>query len=126
MTGPKPESAKESHQPKPAKAPYRSPRIEVLGSLRSATRATGPANGDAGQGMMVASDRNVKEDIVRIGQHPLGLGIYVFRYKAPWSERFGNQRRVGVMADEVAEKYPDAVSRHEDGYLMVDYGRLFH
>ena len=126
MTGPKPESAKDSHQPKPAKAPYRSPRIEVLGSLRSATRATGPANGDGGQGMMAASDRKVKEDIVRIGQHPLGLGIYVFRYKAPCSERYGNHRRVGVMADEVAEKYPDAVSRHEDGYLMVDYGRLFH
>ena len=126
MSGPKPESAKESHQPKPAKAPYRSPRIEVLGSLRSATRATGPVNGDAGQGMMAASDRNVKEDIVRIGQHPLGLGIYVFRYKAPYSERYGNHRRVGVMADEVAEKYPDAVSRHEDGYLMVDYSRLFH
>ena len=52
MTGPKPESAKESHQPKPAKAPYRSPRIEVLGSLRSATRATGIGNGDGGQGMM--------------------------------------------------------------------------
>ena len=126
MSGPKPESAKESHQPKPAKAPYRSPRIEVLGSLRSATRATGPVNGDAGQGMMAASDRNAKEDIVRIGQHPLGLGIYVFRYKAPYSERYGNHRRVGVMADEVAEKYPEAVSRHEDGYLMVDYGRLFH
>ena len=126
MTGPKPESGEESHQPKPAKAPYRSPRIEVLGSLRSATRATGPANGDEGQGMMAASDRNVKEDIARIGRHPLGLGIYVFRYKAPYSEHYGNHRRVGLMADEVAEKYPDAVSRHADGYLMVDYGRLFH
>ena len=68
----------------------------------------------------------MKEGIVRIGQHPLGLGVDVFRYKAPYSERYGNHRRVGVMADEVAEKYPDAVSRHEDGYLMVDYGRLFH
>ena len=72
------------------------------------------------------SDRRAKEDIVKVGQHPLGLGIYMFRYKAPYSERYGNQRRVGVMADEVAEKYPDAVSRHEDGYLRVDYGRLFH
>jgi hypothetical protein len=128
MTYSKPEPAKESLQRLHAKAPYRAPKLEVLGSLRSATRGTGPANGDAGQGMMVAamSDRRAKEDIVRIGQHPLGLGIYVFRYKGPWSERYGNQRRVGVMADEVAEKYPDAVSRHEDGYLMVDYGRLFH
>jgi hypothetical protein len=37
---------------------------------------------------------------------------------------YGAGRRVGLMADEVAEKYPDAVCRHADGYLRVDYGRL--
>jgi hypothetical protein len=57
MTGAKPEPAKESHQPKPAKAPYRSPRIELLGGLRSATRATGRFNGDGGQSMMAAPGR---------------------------------------------------------------------
>jgi len=72
------------------------------------------------------SDRRAKEDIVKVGEHPLGLGIYLFRYKAPYSERYGNQRRVGVMADGGAERDPGAVSRHDDGYLMVDYGRLFH
>jgi len=128
MTHSKPEPAKESPQRTRAKARYRAPKLEILGSLRSATRATGAGNGDGGQGMMDAamSDRRAKEDIVKVGQHPLGLGIYRFRYKAPYSERYGNHRRVGVMADEVAEKYPDAVSRHEDGYLRVDYGRLFH
>jgi hypothetical protein len=128
MTYSKPEPSKESRQRLHAKAPYRAPKLEILGSLRSTTRGTAGVNGDGGQGMMVMtmSDRSVKEGIVRIGQHPLGLGIYVFRYKAPYSERYGNHRRVGVMADEVAEKFPDAVSRHEDGYLMVDYGRLFH
>jgi hypothetical protein len=39
---------------------------------------------------------------------------------------YGTGRRVGVMADEVAEKYPAMVSRSADGYLMVDYGQLFH
>jgi hypothetical protein len=76
--------------------------------------------------MTMMSDRRVKDDIVRIGQHRLGLGLYLFRYKAPHSERYGSHRRVGVMADEVAEKYPDAVVRDEDGYLRVDYGRLFN
>jgi hypothetical protein len=52
MTDLKPEFRNESRVAKPAKAPYRSPRLEVLGSLRSATRATGPVNGDGGQGMM--------------------------------------------------------------------------
>ncbi len=76
--------------------------------------------------MTMMSDRRAKEDIVKVGQHPLGLGIYLFRYKAPFSGLYGTGRHIGVMADEVAEKYPDAVSRHEDGYLRVDYGRLFH
>ena len=126
MTYSKPEPAKESHQRLHAKAPYRAPRLEILGGLRSATRGTGGTGSGAAGPMTMMSDRRVKEDIVKIGQHPLGLGIYMFRYKAPYSERYGNHRRVGVMADEVAEKYPDAVSRHEDGYLRVDYGRLFH
>jgi hypothetical protein len=76
--------------------------------------------------MTMMSDRRTKEEILEIGRHPLGLGIYRFRYKAPYSRLYGTGRHIGVMADEVAEKYPDAVSRHEDGYLMVDYGRLFH
>ena len=108
---------------------YRKPILTDYGNVRDLTQSTGTVNGDGGQNMKQAmammSDRNVKDDIVRIGQHPLGLGIYVFRYKAPYSERYGNHRRVGVMADEVVEKYPDAVYRHADGYLRVDYGRLF-
>jgi len=74
---------------------------------------------------MTMSDRRAKEDIVKVGRHPLGLGIYRFRYKAPYAELYGAGRRIGVMADEVAGKYPDAVCRHADGYLRVDYGRLF-
>jgi hypothetical protein len=73
----------------------------------------------------MGSDRRVKEDIVKIGQHPLGLGVYRFRYKSPYDGMYGIGRRVGVMADEVAQKYPEAVSRHSNGHLMVDYGRLF-
>jgi hypothetical protein len=74
--------------------------------------------------MTMMSDRRAKEDIVRIGRHPLGFGIYRFRYKAPHTAVHGAHRRVGVMADEVAAKCPDAVRRDADGYLRVDYGRL--
>ena len=126
MTYSKPEPAKESLQRLRAKAPYRAPKLEILGSLRSATRGTGGNGSDAGGAMTMMSDRRTKEEILKIGRHPLGLGIYRFRYNAPYAELYGAGRRVGVMADEVAEKYPDAVSRQEDGYLMVDYGRLFH
>ena len=124
MTYPKPELAKESPQRLHAKAPYRAPKLETLGSLRSATRGTGGTGSDGGGNMTMMSDRRTKEEILEIGRHPLGLGIYRFRYKAPYAGWYGAGRRVGVMADEVAEKYPDAVCRHADGYLRVDYGRL--
>ena len=131
MTDRKPELAKESRQRTDAKARYRAPKLEILGSLRSATRGTAGGSADGNTGMdgspsMMASDRRAKEDIVKVGQHPLGLGIYLFRYKAPFARLYGTGRHIGVMADEVLERYPDAVSRHEDGYLRVDYGRLFH
>jgi hypothetical protein len=111
----------------------------MLGSLRSATRGTGNGNADASGGMTQGnmgqgggggggkgSDRRIKEDITAIGQHPLGLTVYRFRYRAPYAATYGAGRQVGVLADEVAEKFPDAVSRHADGHLVVDYGRLFH
>lgn len=65
---------------------------------------------------MAMSDRRLKSNIVRIGTHPLGIGIYEY-------DIFG-QRDVGVMADEVLEVKPSAVVRHPSGYLMVDYGGL--
>ena len=131
MTDHKPETAKESRQRLHEKARYRAPTLEILGSLRSATRGTAGGSADGNTGMdgspsMMASDRRAKEDIVKVGQHPLGLGIYLFRYKEPFSRLYGTSRHIGVMADEVVERYPDTVSRHEDGYLRVDYGRLFH
>jgi hypothetical protein len=125
MTTSKHEPAMQSHQRGQAKAPYRSPKLEILGNLRTATRGTGGMGADGALGMTMMSDRRAKEGIVRIGEHPLGLGIYLFRYKAPYAPVYGANRRIGVMADEVAVKYPNAVSRHTDGYLRVDYGRLF-
>jgi hypothetical protein len=125
MTDPNDKAPRTSDRAHAVKAPYRTPRLEVLGSLRTATRGTDGMGADGALGMTMMSDRRTKEEILRIGQHPLGLGIYRFRYKAPYAELHGAGRRVGVMADEVAEKYPEAVCRHADGYLRVDYGRLF-
>lgn len=63
-----------------------------------------------------ASDRRLKSNIVRIGTHPLGIGIYEYNI-------FGH-RDQGVMADEVLTVRPEAVVMHPSGYMMVDYGRL--
>ena len=51
MTDRKPELAKESPQRTHAKAPYRAPKLEILGNLRSATHGVGSLNGDSGQNM---------------------------------------------------------------------------
>ena len=51
MTDPKPEPAKESPQRLDEKARYRTPKLEILGSLRSATRGTGANGSDGGNSM---------------------------------------------------------------------------
>ena len=65
---------------------------------------------------MFASDRRLKSNIVKVGTHPLGIGIYEY-------DIFGERQR-GVMADEVEKVMPEAVMTHESGYKMVDYGAL--
>jgi hypothetical protein len=55
---------------------------------------------------------------VRLGELPSGLPLYRYRYL--WSDTV----YVGVMAQEVADFTPDAVSRDAHGYLRVDYNRL--
>jgi hypothetical protein len=62
------------------------------------------------------SDRRLKSNIVRVGTHPLGIGIYEY-------DIFGERQR-GVMADEVQAVLPEAVTTHESGYQMVNYGML--
>lgn len=67
-------------------------------------------------GQKSASDRRLKSNIVRLGDHPLGIGWYEY-------DIFG-RREQGVMADEVLTVKPEAVSTHPDGYMMVDYAQV--
>jgi hypothetical protein len=79
----------------------------------------GGGGGRGGGGGGHRSDIRLKEDIVALGRLNSGLGIYRFHYK-------GNDHTtyVGVMAQEVQNVRPDAVSRDADGYLRVNYDRL--
>ena len=106
------------------KAPYTSPVFRIFGSVSKLTRNTGTVNGDSGPQSMAPSDPLVKEHILRIGEHPLGVGLYLFDYKPGYQERCGYGRQFGVMADEVEAVVPDAVSVHPDGYKMVNYTML--
>jgi hypothetical protein len=70
---------------------------------------------------MPMSDRTNKENIARIGTHPLGIGIYLFDYKTEYRSQWGHGRQFGVMAQEVETVLPEAVSLHADGYKVVNY-----
>ncbi len=73
---------------------------------------------------MLSSDRMTKENIVRIGVHPLGFGLYLFGYKPEYREQWGRGRQFGVMAQEVEAVVPEAILVHPDGYKLVDYAVL--
>jgi len=70
------------------------------------------------------SDRCVKENVVHIGDHPLGIGLYLFDYRPEFRDQWGHGRQFGVMAQEVETVMPAAVCTHPDGYKMVDYAML--
>jgi hypothetical protein len=65
---------------------------------------------------MMFSDRRLKSNIKRVGEHKIGVGIYSYTMMG-YSQH-------GVIAQEVAAVRPDLVKRHANGYLMVNYGGL--
>ena len=70
------------------------------------------------------SDQSVKENIARIGAHPMGFGLYLFDYKPEFRQAWGHGRQFGVMANEIELVMPAAVVLHPDGYKMVNYDML--
>lgn len=95
--------------------------IAGLGGQGTATQQQKPGmmgilSGIAGLGSMF-SDRRLKEDVKRVGQTDDGVPIFTYRYKG------SDQVHMGVMAQDVAQVRPDAVSERH-GYLAVDYGAI--
>ena len=118
---------KKTDTSKPAtKKPYRAPRLTRYGEVRLLTQTGTGTNTEnmTNQATKMPSERAFKQAIARVGTHPLGFGLYLYEFTAEWRERFGRERRLGVMADEVERVMPAAVSRHPDGYRMVDYAML--
>ena len=67
-------------------------------------------------GGAIGSDRRLKSNIVALGKTPGGHNFYEY-------DILGRRER-GVMAQEMQERLPDAVSRGMAGYLMVDYSKV--
>lgn len=111
--------------------PYRRPQLVVHGSVRELTLGGGGTSADMFGPQREKkikppprSDPSVKQKVVRIGTHPLGIGLYLFEYKSGFGPQGPVRRHFGVMADEVEQVMPQAVSRDRDGIRHVRHDLL--
>jgi hypothetical protein len=91
------------------------------GSSTTKTSQDNTAQYLASAGMLAAaflSDRRAKTDIKKVGKTDDGLNVYTYRYKS------GGPMQMGVMAQEVQKKTPDAVVPMGQGLLGVDYSKV--
>ena len=115
---------------KVTKKVYEKPHLKLFGNV-SALTTGGSLSGSENTGnkagfMSTGSDRSLKQNIVKIGDHYLGFGLYLFDYKPELCDHLdlAIDRQFGVMADEVEKIMPEAVAVHPDGYKMVNYQML--
>ena len=69
------------------------------------------------------SDSRLKENITHLGEDR-GYNVYSWDWNDTARSMGVDDPTVGVIAQEVMETTPEAVSVHESGYYMVDYGSL--
>ena len=81
-------------------------------------RGGGGGGGFRGGGGGRRSDIELKHDVVLLGHLANGLGYYRFSYLG------SSKAYVGVIAQEVLNLVPEAVTRGRDGYLRVYYEKL--
>ena len=91
--------------------------VGIASGLGWAPFAAGAAGAAGGAGGLAMSDKRLKKDIKKIGEKD---GINWYEYSYIWD----NIKRVGVMAQEVIDKIPDAVKEMPNGYLAVDYSKI--
>ncbi|CAN7371323.1 tail fiber domain-containing protein [Aminobacter sp. LjRoot7] len=65
--------------------------------------------------LLTLSDKRAKTDIEKVGKTNDGQPIYAYRYKA------GGPMQLGLMAQDVEKKHPDAVFDTPHGFKAVDY-----
>ena len=71
--------------------------------------------------MAAGSDIRLKKDIEYLGKHEKGFGVYKWNWNDTAKAMGVNDRTTGVLAQELIEYMPEAVSVHPNGYLQVNY-----
>lgn len=85
-----------------------------MAAWQASQAAMGSAIGGLG-GLFALSDERVKTDKKKIGKTKNGMNLYSYRIKgSPKTE-------VGLLAQEVQKKKPEAVRKGRDGLLRVNY-----
>jgi hypothetical protein len=86
--------------------------------LANSRSAMGGLFGLLGAGISAFSDRRLKENIRKVGETFNGTPIYVYNFIGDLTPQ------MGVMAQELAEKQPEAVVMDPSGYLKVLYAEV--
>lgn len=81
----------------------------------------GKLGGQLGSAAIMASDRRLKTNVVKLADDPRGFGVYMFNYL---EDDENDTPQVGYMADEVEKIRPDVVHQDQDGIKYIDYGLL--
>lgn len=118
---------------------YRQPKLIGYGSLAVLTKGGGSLTQEAAPALpacgstpfvnratpcIATSDTRCKTNVVRMGTHPSGVGLYMYDYLPEFSERMGTGKFFGVMAQEVLSSNPAAVVLEASGYYAVNYSAL--
>lgn len=117
----------ERTQQTPEKKPYSSPKLTAYGEVRVLTQAqtSGSKESSGGTGVQMSTcERHLKERVSRIGEHPLGIGLYLFDYKPEFQDMYGRGRQFGVMVDEVEAVAPSAITLNDRGHKTVNLTML--
>ena len=122
-----------------ARKQYHRPQLVVYGALEvltksgaSGTNELGPKPSSpscaTGPGFvppcLPSSDIRCKHNVVRMGTHASGVGLYMYNYLPEFSARMGPGKFFGVMAQELLLHNPAAVVLEASGYYAVNYAAL--
>jgi len=101
------------------------PSIPGTQQTRGIIDSIGQAASGAGTAMAAFSDSRLKENIEKIGVTDKGHNLYTWDWNEIGLTKAGDSPTIGVIAQEALKKDPSLVSIDEDGYLMVDYSRVY-
>lgn len=119
-----------------ARKSYQPPQLIAYGSVAVLTKAGSAGNTEFNAGgpcsnspiqarvSPTCSDIRCKENIVRVGTHAGGFGLYMYNYRSEFTHRAGAGKFLGVMAQELLSSRPDAVLLEDSGYYAVNYSAL--